>query len=38
MKEKYEFFIETISKHCNEIEEKINKPKIPLREHLEIIF
>ena len=38
MKEKYEFFIETVNKHRNEIEEKISKPKMTIRECLEIIF
>ena len=38
MKEKYEFFIETVNKHRDEIEEKISKPKMTIRECLEIIF
>ena len=38
MKEKYEFIIETINKHRNEIEEKVSKPKMSIRECLEIIF
>ena len=38
MKEKYEFFTETINKHRNEIEERLSKPKMSLRECLDIIF
>ena len=38
MKDNYEFIIETINKHRNEIEEKVSKPKTSIRECLEIIF
>ena len=37
MKEQYEFVIETVNKHRHVIEEKLSKPKMSLREYLEII-
>jgi len=37
MKEQYEFFVKTATANRNEIEEKINKPKISIREYLNSI-